>query len=270
MKVLIVTDLEGVSGIVEWDRHERGTALDQWQRTLMTAEINAAVAGAYDAGADRVKVAAGHDAVDIMQLDQRATLVPGHFPSTPTLQGWDEGFDAQFQIGKHSMAGTADGVLAHSYNRNVEYVEINGVRIGEIGVEVAEAGEFGFGLAMISGDVAACREAEQLVGDVETAAVKTGYDCYHADCLQPLAACELIRQKAAAALKRVGDFKPLVIDGPIRMVQRGRLPFNAQAIERCSDNPALEVVDEFTVAFHGASVHETMARRCELSAIWTG
>ena len=40
MRVLIMTDLEGVSGITDWDAHEPMTPQDQWQRTLMTGEIN--------------------------------------------------------------------------------------------------------------------------------------------------------------------------------------------------------------------------------------
>ncbi len=43
MNVLIITDLEGVSGITDWDAHECGTGQDQWQRQLMTGEVNAVV-----------------------------------------------------------------------------------------------------------------------------------------------------------------------------------------------------------------------------------
>ena len=99
MNILITTDLEGVSGIVDWDKHETGTPLDAWQRQLMTGEVNAAIEGAFEAGATRIKVAEGHNAIDILQLDARATLVPARFPAVPPYQGWDEGFDAQIQIG---------------------------------------------------------------------------------------------------------------------------------------------------------------------------
>ncbi|MCK4591178.1 MAG: M55 family metallopeptidase, partial [Candidatus Latescibacteria bacterium] len=232
MKVLITTDLEGVSGIIEWDRHETGTPLDQWQRTLMTGEVNAAIAGAYDAGATRVKVAEGHEAIDIIHLDERATLVPAHWPALPIYAGWDEGFDAMIQIGKHSMANTPDGILAHTFNRDVDYMEINGIRMGEIGVGAAEAGDFGIPMVMISGDTAACREAQELLGSIEIAPVKTGTDCHHADCLHPNAAGRLIHNKVVAALKRVEDFKPFVIPGPIRLVQRTRTPLDRDAVEK--------------------------------------
>ena len=271
MKVLITTDLEGVSGIVEWDKHETGTPLDQWQRRLMTGEVNAAIAGAYDAGATRVKVAEGHEAIDIIQLDERATLVPAHWPALPIYAGWDEGFDAMLQIGKHSMANTPDGVLAHTYNhRDTDYMEINGKRIGEIGIEAAEAGDYGFPIVMLSGDAAACREAQQLLGDIEIAPVKTGYDCHHADCLHPKAACDLIYNKVVAALKRIDDFKPFIIPGPIRLLERKRTPMDQELIKKLESKDYAEIIDSHTVVYKGENVIEAMAHRCGIDYTWPG
>ncbi len=268
MRVLIMTDLEGVSGITDWDAHEPMTPQDQWQRTLMTGEINAAVAGAFDAGATRVKITEGHNAIDILQLDERATLVPARYPALGVLTGWDEGFDAMLQIGKHAMAGTPDGVLAHTGNRSVEYVEINGIHVGESGTEAAEAGDYGFPTVMISGDVAACREMQELLGDIEVAPVKTGYDCHHADCLHPNVARRLIREKVRTALERLGDFKPFVIPGPISLVQCLKEPIAEEALARQSEKPWVEVVNGRTLAFKGQNVVEAFARRCGLDYTW--
>ncbi len=269
MKILITTDLEGVSGIVEWDKHETGTPLDQWQRKLMTGEVNAAIAGTYDAGATRVKVSEGHEAVDILQLDERATLVPAHWPALPILAGWDEGFDAMIQIGKHSMANTPDGMLAHTFNRDVEYMEINGIRMGEVGIEAAEAGDFGIPMAMISGDLAACREAQELLGNIEIAPVITGYDCHHADCLHPNAARKLIYDKVVAALNRMEDFKPFVIPGPLRLVHQTRPPADRDGMEKLESRDYVEVVDGHTVVYNGKNVVEAMARRCGIDYTWS-
>jgi D-amino peptidase len=268
MKVLIVTDLEGVSGIVEWDKHEPRTPQDQWQRTLMTGEVNAAVAGAFDAGATRVKIAEGHNAIDILQLDERATLVPAQYPACAAATGWDEGFDALMMIGKHSMAGTPDGVLAHTGNRGVEFVELNGIRVGESGNEAAEAGDYGFPTVMISGDVAACREMQELLGDIEAAPVKVGYDCHHADCLHPLAAHRLIREKARTALERLGDFTPFRIPGPIRLVERRKEPHAPAVLEGARTKPWTTIVDERTLEYTGCNVVEAFARRCGLDYCW--
>ena len=270
MNVLIVTDLEGVSGIVEWDAHEPRTPQDQWQRTLMTGEVNAAVAGAFDAGATRVKIAEGHNAIDILQLDERATLVPAHYPAMPPYQGWDEGFDALLQIGKHSMAGTPDGVLAHTGNRNVEFVEVNGIRVGECGNEAMMAGDYGFPCVMVSGDAAVCRELQDLLGDIETAPVKIGYGPHHADCLPPGVACKLIREKTRTALGRLEDFQPFLVPGPVRLVQRLKTPYGDEALRAFAEKAYIEIVDERTVVFKGRNVVEAFARRCGVDYTWPG
>ena len=268
MKILIGTDLEGVSGIVEWDKHERGTPLDMWQRQLMTGDVNAAIAGAFEAGAVRVKVAEGHNAIDIIQMDERATLVPAKWPAIPPRQGWDEGFDALILIGSHSMAGTSNGVLSHSFNRQIEFVEINNIRVGEIGVSAAQAGDFGFPTVMVSGDQAACREAQSLLGEIETASVKTGYGCHCADCLHPKAARGLIKKKVVEALRRLKEFKPFVIPGPVRFIERYKEPHPPEYIEERRHNPNIEIVDQHTIAYLGRNMIEATARRCGLEYIW--
>ena len=269
MKVLITTDLEGVSGITDWDKHQRGTRLDAWQRKLMTGEVNAAIAGAFEAGASRVKVAEGHDAIDIMEMDERATLVPAKWPAIPPLQGWDEGFGAQVKIGCHSMAGTSNGVLAHSFNQGVESIDLNDIRIGEIGVSAAMAGDFGFPTVMVSGDVAACDEAKALLGNIETAAVKIGYSCHMADCLHPKTAQNLIKDKVVAALKRLGDFKPFIIPGPVKFVERVKEPYSEEYLaKKKHKNRYAKIIDDHTIAYIGQNVVEASARRSGLDYDW--
>lgn len=270
MKVLICTDLEGVSGIVDWDKHQLGTPVDAWQRELMTGEVNAAIEGAFDAGATRVKVAEGHAAIDIIKMDERATLVPARWPAIPPLQGWDEGFDAHIQIGKHSMAGTPTGVLSHSFNQGVESIHLNDLLVGEIGVAAAMAGDFGFPTVMVSGDTAACDEAKALLGDLETAPVKIGYSCHMADCLHPKAAQRLIKEKVAKALKRLGDFKPFIVPGPVKFVERVREPYSDEyLIKKKSKNKYARIIDNRTIAYTGRNVVEASARRSGLDYTWS-
>src|SRR5919206_461103 len=48
MRVLIMSDMEGVSGIVVWDQVDGGKPMYEEGRKLYTEEINAAVCGHYD------------------------------------------------------------------------------------------------------------------------------------------------------------------------------------------------------------------------------
>src|SRR5436305_411536 len=54
MRVLIMSDMEGVSGIVNWTQVNGGEPLYEECRKLYTAEVNAAVRGAKAAGATEV------------------------------------------------------------------------------------------------------------------------------------------------------------------------------------------------------------------------
>ena len=64
MKVYIQVDFEGIAGMIEWDdyitdtraAHEKRTRL----RRILTDEVNAAVLGARDAGADEILVWDSH------------------------------------------------------------------------------------------------------------------------------------------------------------------------------------------------------------------
>ena len=56
MRVLIMTDMEGVSGIVTWSQVNGGKPMYEEGRRLYTEEINAAVRGAKAAGATEIVV----------------------------------------------------------------------------------------------------------------------------------------------------------------------------------------------------------------------
>src|ERR1044072_4401437 len=56
MKVFIVSDMEGVAGIVKWQQVSGGHAMYEEGRRLYTGEINAAVRGAKTAGATEIVV----------------------------------------------------------------------------------------------------------------------------------------------------------------------------------------------------------------------
>ena len=62
MRVLIVSDMEGVAGVTKWEQVSGGESLYEEARTLYTEELNAAVRGARAAGADEVVVMDCHGA----------------------------------------------------------------------------------------------------------------------------------------------------------------------------------------------------------------
>ena len=60
MKILIAVDMEGITGVTTWDQVTPGHAEYSRFRKLMTQDVNAAIRGAAEAGADEIIVADGH------------------------------------------------------------------------------------------------------------------------------------------------------------------------------------------------------------------
>lgn len=260
MNVLIWTDLEGVGGIVDFDKHEPMTPKDMYQRELMTGELNAAIRACFDSGAEKLKVVEGHDATYLPDLDHRALIVPARYPAVPKLQDW-RGYDYMILIGCHSMAGTSDGVLSHTGNRNVKHRKINGKTIGEIGTAVLEAGEYGIKVIMASGDRAACREAKEFCHWIETAQVKVGYDSFHAECMHPVKARELIYKKVKKAFENKGEAEIKKPEGKVVFEEKY---YTDEHLKDRKEGPHMEIVNPYTVRYFGDTLEEAYGRRCGL------
>jgi len=218
MKLLIITDLEGVSGIVDWDEHEKaGPEAKEYNQFLMTNEVNGAIEGALNGGAEEVWVAESHT-IDIRQIHPDAYLlkVGKGIGVSPQCLGMQAGkWDAMAFIGNHSMADTPNGVLCHTQNLNIKSIYINNILVGEFGIQAAIAGTLGMPMIMVSGDEAACLQAKALLPDIEAAVVKYGTGRFSAWCITPAKAKKLIADKMEEALKKWQHIKPFVINGQI-------------------------------------------------------
>jgi D-amino peptidase len=220
MKIYLMTDLEGVSGVVEFedrkDESPRNHALRQRYSRLLTGEVNAAVAGAFAAEATEVVVDDSHGrgyTIDPELLDERVRVI--HGSGRPRIMpGIDETFDAMLMVGAHAMARTRGAVLYHTMSCGVREIRINGTPMGEIGIFAFVAGAFGVPMVLCTGDTAACREAAGLVPGIVTAAVKEGLSRYAAVSQSPAVACRMIRDAAERSLAQRDKVKPLVLDPP--------------------------------------------------------
>jgi D-amino peptidase len=80
MRVLISADAEGVTGVTNTTELLFGKPHWEWMRGMMTADVNAAIEGAFAGGATEVVVNDSHwtmTNVLIEQLDPRADLIKG-------------------------------------------------------------------------------------------------------------------------------------------------------------------------------------------------
>jgi D-amino peptidase len=220
LKVFISVDMEGISGVIHWDDTSRRGDDYSLFRKLMTQETNAAIEGALEAGATEILVRDAHgSARNILPdlLRQEAELLRD-WSGGPLdmMEGIDKTFDAVIFIGYHARAGTPDAVLKHTMSGKIYDVVLNGKKMPEAGINGAIAGHFGVPVVMIAGDLAICKQAKELFGNIENVAVKEGIG-NAAKMLHPLKAQELIKKKTIEALKRLKDFKPFKLKPPFKM-----------------------------------------------------
>jgi D-amino peptidase len=215
--------MEGVAGVVHEDQTNpidpRCAPEYARFRRLMTAEANAAVQGALDAGATRVLVNDSHWTMRNLlaeELHQAADLISGSPKPRSMMEGIDGGFDAALFVGYHARAGTRNAVLDHTYADRVIDVRLNGRSVGELGLNAALAGVYDVPVALVSGDAALAIEAHDLLGDeVATVIVKEAVGRHAARSLAPEVACRRIREATAKALKRRP--KAFAIEAPITL-----------------------------------------------------
>ena len=171
MKVFISADIEGVSGVVDRDDAIVGGREYERARRLMTADVNAAIAGAYEGGATQVLVNDAHSKMRnliVEDLDPRAEVIQGVVKRGCMMEGLDECFAAVFFVGYHSRAGNPFGVMNHTmWSRGFQNLFLNGAPVGEIGINAAYAGQFGVPVALVTGDQTAVQEAQELLGPAE-------------------------------------------------------------------------------------------------------
>jgi D-amino peptidase len=214
MKVYVSIDLEGVAGVVHVDQTRRTGHDYEQARRWMTGEANAAVAGAFEAGAEGCVVNDAHgDMRNLVldELDPRAEVVTGHLKPLSMVAGADGGFGVALFVGYHAGAGSRRGVLDHTYDgRVITRVRVNEEEWDEAAINAAVLGLQGVPVGLVTGDSLVCERAAKRFGAVETVAVKDALGRYAARTRLPKKARELVREGArrAVARARVGAFAP--------------------------------------------------------------
>jgi D-amino peptidase len=224
MKLLIATDMEGVSGVVDWNHVDPSKPEYARFRKVMTANVNAAVEGAFRGGATEVIVSDSHNTSTNILIEELDPRVSGLNCGTQALHLMVEGaekVDAAMFVSFHARNDTQNAILCHTFTMNVGNLWVNGRLAGEIGVNAGICGHYGVPVLMVSSDLAGCTEAEDWIPGVETAILKRGNGRFAAECLPPGTANELITSKAEKAVKNflAGKApKPVKIPSPVKFV----------------------------------------------------
>ncbi len=217
-KFHIRCDMEGVTGVVDLAQVTPGTPEYTEARSWFMAELVALIEGLAEGGASEISVYDEHwfgRNVDLAQIPSGVRVYCG---KPPYRADWAGGLEAgqtgMVMCGFHSMAGTGQ-TLCHTYESDIRALTINGLAIGEIGMETAIAGDWDVPLALIVADSGGVREAQKLIPGVAAVTTKISHSYGGAECFSLADVCQQIR-KAAAALPRQKRLPaPLKIQGPV-------------------------------------------------------
>ncbi len=251
MKVLMMTDLEGAAGVVSFEEQAFASGKYYEQaKSFLTAEVNAAVEGMIEEGVEEVLVVDGHGpgAIAYEELHSPAKLLHGRpFPWGAVRDEIISRYDVTVMIGQHAMAGVARGTLNHTQSsRNVEYYKLNGKFIGEIAQWALCCGAYDVPMIFLSGDEEACKEAEELVEGIITAAVKEGMNRQSAISLAREDAHKLIKSRIKQAVRKHKEnpINPVKWQGPYVLEKKFLF---TEIADPTYTNPRYERIDAKTV-----------------------
>jgi D-amino peptidase len=266
VKVFIVSDMEGVAGIVKWEQTDGTKAGVAYQegRELYTEEINAAVRGARTGGAAEIVVMDCHGAGGEWTFN---SLIPEKLDKgceyvvqsewTEYTELLEQGCDAALFVAMHAKAGTPDGVMSHTVSgqawRNLEF---NGVSVGETGINAALCGHWGCPVLLVTGDRAVCREAKELLGSgLTTVEVKKGLGRYSARNVAPRRAREMVEDGARRALQDLSAVPPYDPGSPCEIKIEFTTPDrlveyrNRRGVEQVDDLALVSRADDWWTAW---------------------
>ncbi len=257
LKVYISADMEGIGGVVTNEQlgpsgFEYGRA-----REFMTAEVNAAIAGARAAGATQFVISDSHGNGQNLLIDQLpadVTVIRAWPRPLMMMEGIDSTFDAAMFIGYHASTANVKGVRAHTMSSaTLTGVALNGTQMPEGGINAAIAGYFGVPIVLISGDDAAVDEVGRIAGHMVGAVVKRAISFHSAATMTPKASQDLIRERAKVAIERRADMRPFVLRGAVT----ADISFKSyRQAEMLAYLPIVERTSSHTVRFVGRTILE--------------
>ena len=154
-KVYISVDMEGLSGVSGGDQTSARGAEYGRTRLLMAADTSAAIRGALAGGATDILVNDSHGGqrnIRLEDLHPSARLISHSFKRVGMMEGLDNTFDAAIFIGYHTKADTFAGLFAHTGSGVVRDLRVNGVSVGEGGLNTLLASWYGVPVVLVTGD----------------------------------------------------------------------------------------------------------------------
>lgn len=255
VRIFISVDMEGIGGIGTSAMTNTGGKDYETGRRLMTAEVNAVVSAIFEAGPAEIVVNDSHGDMQNLihtELDPRVEYIQSNIKPLGMVQNLDGTFNGIIFIGYHAMAGAENGFLAHTGSGNVKGLWLNGVEVGEGGLNTYFAGSVGVPVLLASGDKTFADEIRKLI-PTRTVITKDAIGASAAKLLHPDAVKKSLQTETKAALKDIGKVKPLAIQGPVEFKIKVDNPTRADI---AMGIPGMKRVDGYTVSYQARNMEE--------------
>ena len=263
MKIYIMSDIEGISGIYHKEQVVMDGARYSEGRKFMTREANICADALKEAGVDTVYYHDCHGMGCNVYWDELSSsidkvIIGSNANIENRFAECVKECDGVILLGYHAMAGTKDAILEHTMSsKSWQNFWLNGEKSGEARMDAAILGDWDIPVIMISGDDKLEKEVGKFLPNVPFARVKEGLACMSGALLSPEKAKEVIRQKTIEAVKNISKAKPYKVSSPVTMkvelVERNEVP-------SAYKKPYMTIHDGRTYSVTGDTVVETLYR----------
>ena len=254
VKIFISVDMEGVGGIGTSAMTSTGGKDYETGRKLMTNEVNAVVSAIFESGPATIVVNDSHgDMQNLLhtQLDPRVEYIQSNIKPLGMVQGLDASFDAVIFIGYHAMAGAENGFLAHTGSSSVKGLWLNGVEVGEGGLNTYFASALGVPVILASGDRTFTEEIKKLI-PARTVITKEAVGASAAKLIHPDVVTKELQAQTKVALKEIKKAKPIAQE-PIEFRLKVDVPTRADV---AMSIPGMKRIDGYTVSYQAKNMEE--------------
>jgi D-amino peptidase len=220
-KYMIRCDIEGVTGVVSYEQAEPGKPEYNFGQQMFMSDLLALLHGLNDAGADQIVIYDEHYYGRNIEMDKLPDNVSAICGKPPYQPGWSGGLDDSFAgvilLGFHSKFNNYGGLLHHSYELDIQDLRLNGISVGEIGMEAAVAGDHGVPVQMITADSEGISEAETLLPGIKSVCVKQSLSDEGAECFPTSLTSKQIKETAMSIVTDPPTVKPFTLGPEVKL-----------------------------------------------------
>jgi D-amino peptidase len=254
MKLYIVADMEGISGVVAEDQITGNTSWDaDRSRRQFTEEVCTVCEAALASGAEEIILNDFHgNGRNLLceRLPTQVFVIQGDFRPTSGFDMLDNTFQGFIFLGAHARTGSTEAVIPHTYTNQVRF-EIFGQPVGELEILSLIAGEFNVPTILISGDQKTMQQARTNLPAAYSVITKYALNTRSALCFHPKNVLESLKDETTRAIANLHSIEPPTIVPPMQLTIR---PATVRVAEDIEWIPGLKRLDDLTFQFQGENM----------------